>query len=76
MAAATSNGSLSIRPMVPATGFNTRQTMGLTAAAVACNFNVPPTAESPGSHRLSFLIHPYTGALTWTRTAMFLLAVG
>ena len=50
--------------------------MGLTAAAAACNFNVPLTAESPGSHRLSFLIHPYTGALTWTPTAMCLLAVG
>src|SRR5262245_26103972 len=76
VAGATSNGSLSIRPTARATVFSTRQTMALTAVAVACNFNVPLTVESPGSHRLSFLIHLYTGALTWTRAAMFLLAVG
>ena len=47
-AAATSNGSRSIRPTARGTGSNTRQTTALTAAAAGCNSNVPSTAASPG----------------------------
>ena len=62
-AAATSNGSRSIRPTARGMDSNTRQTTALTAAAAACNSNVPPTAGSPGRRRSLFLTAPIYGTL-------------
>src|SRR6266545_4596538 len=73
-AAATRSGSPSIRPPAQDTASNTRQTTALTVAAAACNFNVPPTAGSPGRRRLVFLTRLYTERSTWTLMVTFLSA--
>src|SRR5436190_14577642 len=71
--AATRSGSPSTRRTVRDTAFNTSQTTALTVAAVACNSNARPTAESPGRPRLLFLTSQQPEHWTWTRMATFLL---
>ena len=62
-AAATSNGSPSIRPLARGMASNTSQTTALTVAAAACNFNVLPTAGSPGRRQSLFPMGPVYGTL-------------
>src|SRR6266478_7837985 len=71
---ATRSGSLSIRRPALGMASNTSQTTALTVAAAAWNFNVLPTAGSPGRRRLIFLIRLYTERSTWTLTATCLSA--
>src|SRR5207247_8208996 len=65
-AAATRNGSPSIRPTARGMASNTRQTTALTVVAAACNFNAAPTVGSHGRRRLVFLTGLYTERSTWT----------
>ena len=68
-AAATRNGSPSIRLTARAMVSSTRPTTALTAAAVAWNSSAPPTAASPGRVQLTFPMGLCTERSMWTRTA-------
>ena len=73
-AEATSSGSPSIRPTARDMDSNTSRTTALTAAAAACNSNVPPTAGSHGRRPSLFPTRLYTERSMWTRTAISLSA--
>src|SRR6478735_2206668 len=74
--AAISSGSRLIGPTGRDTGFNTRQTMALTALAAASNSSAPRTAGQRGNRLSLFQIHPYMERSMWTRMATFLLVAG